>query len=511
MPIYPLIPTPTDGFPSPTSILQSQTEQSHLQFLLPWTQPEPQPVSCPTSDDDNKEEDNHSETTSEYEYSSDEEQRASKPQEPSSRSITTAVLHRQTHAKYLISHLTRLDEPHCIRFDSIRPLMLYHLIGSLSVLNYVLKPIDQQRAIETLLSFQHPQGGFAGQPGAPPHLVSTCSAILTLATLLRTADHQARQNTWARVNVTGMYNWILTLKTSENLFAMNANSESDIRACYCVLNVASLLNFLTPELSQGVPKAIAFCQTYEGGLASNLVHLPGLKDPVTLGEAHAGHTSCGLISHFLLKSVEDSVPFVPLNYDAALQWIVHMQAQPMDGAGFCGRTNKLVDGCYNMYCGRLFPILNALMPKKVDEELYDRQGIQEYTLLISQGQYPLRVPGGLRDKPDTTPDEYHTHCVLTALSSAQNLQRFSKSQFQFHAKRFDQCGEVPVIRGKEETLEQATQRCRAVYSHAHAWTIVKQKELVIGHPSNKVLPTHPVFNIPTQDVKGIMDHFYLKR
>jgi hypothetical protein len=44
-----------------------------------------------------------------------------------------------------------------------------------------------------------------------------------------------------------------------------------------------------------------------------------------------------------------------------------MQGQPMEGGGFRGRTNKLVDGCYGWWNGGLFAILSALIgPKVVD-------------------------------------------------------------------------------------------------------------------------------------------------
>lgn len=43
--------------------------------------------------------------------------------------------------------------------------------------------------------------------------------------------------------------------------------------------------------------------------------------------------------------------------DALLRWSAHMQAQPIEGAGFRGRTNKLVDGCYSWWNGGLFQFI----------------------------------------------------------------------------------------------------------------------------------------------------------
>jgi protein farnesyltransferase subunit beta len=38
-----------------------------------------------------------------------------------------------------------------------------------------------------------------------------------------------------------------------------------------------------------------------------------------------------------------------------------MQGLPVEGGGFKGRTNKLVDGCYSWWVGGLFPLLEDIM------------------------------------------------------------------------------------------------------------------------------------------------------
>jgi prenyltransferase beta subunit len=66
---------------------------------------------------------------------------------------------------------------------------------------------------------------------------------------------------------------------------------------------------------------------------------------------------------------------------ALLRWSASMQANPIEGGGFRGRTNKLVDGCYSWWCGGLLPIAEYLLeedkpaaatPDLVD--LYDAGG-----------------------------------------------------------------------------------------------------------------------------------------
>lgn len=43
------------------------------------------------------------------------------------------------------------------------------------------------------------------------------------------------------------------------------------------------------------------------------------------------------------------------------RWAVTMQGLPIEGGGFKGRTNKLVDGCYSWWVGGLFPLLEDIM------------------------------------------------------------------------------------------------------------------------------------------------------
>lgn len=114
------------------------------------------------------------------------------------------------------------------------------------------------------------------------------------------------------------------------------------------------------------------------------------------------------------------------------------QAYAVEGGGFRGRTNKLVDGCYGWWVGGLFAVLESVMPDQaqdVEDEseheteepiaeaqdgqtdkarenfvltdkgeweevhpgkdmLYNRTALQEYILIAAQSE-----KGGLRDKP----------------------------------------------------------------------------------------------------------------
>ena len=166
---------------------------------------------------------------------------------------------------------------------------------------------------------------------------------------------------------------------------------------YCALTVATLLDLLTPELTEAAANFIASCQTYEGGLAAAAFSATAAwpdAPAAPLGEAHGGYAFCAAASWAMLKGPSSSARrnahssssasggnFREVDVLALLRWSASMQANPIEGGGFRGRTNKLVDGCYSWWCGGLLPIARylleedepaAAMPDVVD--LYDASG-----------------------------------------------------------------------------------------------------------------------------------------
>lgn len=66
-------------------------------------------------------------------------------------------------------------------------------------------------------------------------------------------------------------------------------------------------------------------------------------------EAHGGYTYCGVAALALADSLHS------IDLPRLLHWAVMRQGH-VEG-GFNGRTNKLVDGCYSLWVGGLFPLL----------------------------------------------------------------------------------------------------------------------------------------------------------
>ena len=192
---------------------------------------------------------------------------------------------------------------------------------------------------------------------------------------------------------------------------MTEGGEADTRGVYTALASARLAGLLTPQLADGVGEYLSRCQTYEGGLGAE----PG-------AEAHGGYTFCGLAAALLAGEAHR------LDLPRLLHWAVQRQGA-LEG-GFCGRTHKLVDGCYSLWQGGLFPLLRSQMPLLLSQlrpcrsppcppspspPLYGSASLQSWVLACCQAP-----EGGLRDKPGKARDLYHTCYCLSGLSSAQH-------------------------------------------------------------------------------------------
>lgn len=483
MPRYPLLPTPFDDVTSNTSRSQISTEIDITNILLSWLD---------QNDDDQS--------------------------IPSHKPVDSVALQRSSHIAFIYPKLSKLP-PRFVALDAARAWTMYWITGALSLLDAKLKQDERSRAIETVLSFQHPDGGFGGGPGQIAHLASTLASICSLTILLDGADPDLVEKTCAQVHVTKLYDWILSLKMPDGSFAVHPDGEIDVRACYAALSVATLLNILTPDLVRNVPEYLLSCQNYEGGMSatsfsSHQSSAQGVNfefpEVAPSGEAHGGYASCVVASHFLLQALPSLSASPKLDYDSCLRWAAQMQGLPVEGGGFRGRTNKLVDGCYSWWCGEIFPLLRALIASDSFDpgELFDRQALQEYILLISQDLSPDAKQGGLRDKPSLPPDAYHTYYILAGLSLAQHSQTHSPQRVQDLKEKFKPPDCSKCIFGEHEAESDGVERMKEIYSRALGWEVEDAKQLVVGLVSNKLLPVHPVLNVKQAAAEKFMNYFY---
>jgi protein farnesyltransferase subunit beta len=273
--------------------------------------------------------------------------------------------------------------------------------------------------IPFLEELQHPEGGFCGYPSGMQHVVSNYAAVMAIMAL-------GIEEGYKIINRDGMKKFLrkLKVKNKENYlydsrgnyvveqgdgitgykvhwpgsYQMHENGESDLRATYCALTVAYVLNILDDELIEGVVDNIKLCQTFEGGLG-----------PEPYCEAHGGYSFCGIATLVILNKLEE------INTRSFLRWLVNKQMR--HEGGFQGRTNKLVDSCYSFWQGAVFNLL-VMSDKKYyshDKELlYDQLALQAYILFACQNE-----GGGLMDKPGKRPDLFHTNYATAGLSLSQ--------------------------------------------------------------------------------------------
>ncbi|KAI0628312.1 terpenoid cyclases/Protein prenyltransferase [Trametes polyzona] len=501
-------PTPTDGYTTATSTLQAATENVIKSHILPPNGPQPE-------------------------------------------------LQKRFHFEFLLRNLRQGFPERYVSQDASQPWLIYWTLHGFSILGAGLDDVTKKRSIETLLALQHPDGGFAGGPGQAAHLLPTYAAVCAFAIVGRPGEGGG----WESIDRKKMYDFFMSLKQPDGSFLVSHHGEVDVRGVYCLLVVATLLNLLTPELLAGVPDFLATCQTYEGGFGN--ASFPGWAfeaddpespskasstyDPLAprppLGEAHGGYTFCATASWVILQSFIEQyyapagqppsaeLPVRPrINTQALLRWCTQMQGLPIELAGFKGRTNKLVDGCYSWWVGGCVGLVEALLgigahhdaPTEehsgeedgqrvwddVDDSLFNRTALQEYILLA--GQHPA---GGLRDKPPKPADAYHTLYCAAGLSAAQHrvipsdprrnaiLSGWNVEQARARAGTSFRA----TSDGEREKVDELRRRTCA---HVLSWTEEEGTAVYVGGAANRVNAVHPLFNLTVTHSDAMMAYFY---
>lgn len=307
-------------------------------------------------------------------------------------------------------------------------------------------------------------GGFGGGPSQMPHCAPSYAAVLSLSIIaslgtslqddesnITTKNTESSHHPYHKAGLAALhslsskrlqlYAFFVSLRvsafelygvTNSTAFRMQHDGEVDVRASYCLLAPCYLLGLLNDENDDdnhhldtrecqtknsnlltvsAISRHIASCQTFEGGFGAE-----------PQNEAHGGYTFCALAALRILNSVDT------IDVNALQGWLARRQLG-YEG-GFCGRTNKLVDGCYSFWQGGAVTLLDGWLLEQraknsdcdkqaVDNDLnmvtFDEVLLQRYILLCAQD-----VNGGLRDKPSKQRDFYHSCYNLSGLSVAQH-------------------------------------------------------------------------------------------
>ncbi|KAK9424238.1 putative Terpenoid cyclases/protein prenyltransferase alpha-alpha toroid [Seiridium unicorne] len=384
-------------------------------------------------------------------------------------------LRRQRIINFLRHTLGQLPAPF-VMADASRPWSLYWALNGMSLLGADVSGY-RDGLIATAQHLQNDSGGFGGGFGQLSHLATTYAMVLALAIV-------GGEDAYEVIDRRAMWKWLSFLKQPDGGFSMSLGGEVDVRGAYCAAVVISLLNIplgLSPDsparaagledLLTGLEGYVRRCQTYEGGIS-------GKPD----AEAHGAYAFCALGCLSILDAPHRIIPRA-LDAPRLISWLSARQYAPE--AGFSGRTNKLVDGCYSHWVGACWPLLQASLvgspgffsstASPFEHSFYDREGLIRYIMSCGQDHSPR---GGMRDKPGRRSDAYHTCYVLSGLSSAQHI------------------------------VSSATPQVEQVANVT--WTVLPHPGDQVFDEGDLVEPTDPVYAIPQRSREQMMEYFLSK-
>ncbi|KAH7099024.1 terpenoid cyclases/Protein prenyltransferase [Auriculariales sp. MPI-PUGE-AT-0066] len=460
-------PTPVDGYPTPTSNAQLETENT-ISALL--TEAVPQ-------------------------------------------------LDRNVHVQFLGRALLQGLPVRYQSQDASKAWIMFWILQSFSLLGVGLDPVSKQRAIDTIIKFQHPDGGFGGGPQQFPHILATYASVLALAIVGRPGPGGG----WDDIDREKLYKFFMSLKQPDGSFIVSRDSEVDIRGIYCLLVVATLLDIIVHRQLPNIRR-----QRCWRACASSVA-------TATLGEAHGGYSYCAIASWALLRPFLEkcqpgpaSSPTPQLDLRLLMRWLASMQGTEIDLGGFRGRTNKLVDGCYSWWVGAEFPLVEWLSGETLERELppapeqakdgdnedwqdvedgiLNKRALQQFILFAAQAS-----TGGLRDKPGKNADAYHTLYNLSGLSSAQH--HFLPSD-TLHASLTEQWnkdageGAGNVVKLGYSPRDHEMRKTMWVEMSSWVEDEHQPESQFLGGKKNRLNAIHPILTLTMTHFRGILNHFY---
>ncbi|BAM40492.1 farnesyl-protein transferase beta subunit [Theileria orientalis strain Shintoku] len=303
--------------------------------------------------------------------------------------VSVSPFKSERHLRYLKGHLSCTGPTKMINLgylDSSRPWIVYWALHSLCLLGEDIVPYKERyynavtSAVQTLLlCWDEERGGFGGGRFQRGHVATSYAAICVLRML-----HSLHE-----VDTRKLHSFLMDMKLDSGAFTTTYGGEYDTRSTYCAVACASMTGLLTEELARNTAEFVQSCQTYEGGIAAE----PGL-------EAHAGYTYCGVACLALLGQLHR------LNLNKLHYWAVRRVTSQF---GFQGRPHKLVDSCYSFWIGAVLHIVSSTSGTGRADELIQLL-TRCYVLAVAQ------TGGGFRDKPNKSPDLYHTCYSLSYLN-----------------------------------------------------------------------------------------------
>ncbi|KAF9320623.1 hypothetical protein BG006_002749, partial [Podila minutissima] len=286
------------------------------------------------------------------------------PESPRPTPLASIELRKMRHVKYVLGGIDFLAS-YWTSLDASKPWLCYWILHSLDLLGYKIPEKLAERAISTISHMQCETGGFAGGPGQEAHLAPTYAAVNVLAII-------GTKEAYDVINRTTLLEFLLRVKQKDGSFTMTVGGETDVRGSYCAMSAATITNIMTPELTSGAAEFVGRCQTYEGGLGG----YPGV-------EAHGGYAFCGLAALELLgrTDVLDVDTFV--KWSASRQMSLEGGFQGRTNKLVDGCYSFWMGGVFPII-GKMLESFDA--DNSVLDFVYDRDALQEYMLVACQSK-----------------------------------------------------------------------------------------------------------------------------
>ncbi|KAG0030419.1 hypothetical protein BGZ81_002706 [Podila clonocystis] len=286
------------------------------------------------------------------------------PESPMPTPLASIELRKMRHVKYVLGGIDSLAS-YWTSLDASKPWLCYWILHSLDLLGYKIPEKLAQRAISTISHMQCETGGFAGGPGQEAHLAPTYAAVNVLAII-------GTKEAYEVINRTTLLEFLLRVKQKDGSFTMTVGGETDVRGSYCAMSAATITNIMTPELTSGAAEFVGRCQTYEGGLGG----YPGV-------EAHGGYAFCGLAALELLGRTDVLNVDTFVKWSASRQMSLEGGFQGRTNKLVDGCYSFWMGGVFPII-GKMLESLDA--DNSLLDFVYDRDALQEYMLIACQSK-----------------------------------------------------------------------------------------------------------------------------
>ncbi|KAF8128791.1 terpenoid cyclases/protein prenyltransferase alpha-alpha toroid [Mycena galopus ATCC 62051] len=140
---------------------------------------------------------------------------------PTGEAKAAPTLNKNAHIQFLARNLVQGFPARYTSQDASQPWLLYWTLQAFAVLQVGLDPGNSQKAVDTIMAWQHPEGGFGGGPHQAAHLLPTYAPPVEGGGWTRLTEKRKK-----------MYKFFMSLKQPDGSFLVAHHSEVDVRCVF---------------------------------------------------------------------------------------------------------------------------------------------------------------------------------------------------------------------------------------------------------------------------------------